>query len=126
MALESAVSCHYWILSSQTYVVATIYSQSLNNTHSTLVVIGGPVQSSKTFGLSEVHVPSWGRARRYPVPSCLGSHPVNKSAFQSLSGGTSFTFLCFSLVILLFKIALRFVLKCCLGLQHENPVSCLS
>lgn len=54
------------------------------------------------------------------LPSCFRSHTVNKCPFLVLFSATSFVFMCFWLVTLLFKMAPSSVLKCCLVFLRQQ------
>ena len=70
--------------------------------------------------VTDTHIPSWSGS--LTMPSCFHSHAVNKCPVCDLFSVTFCTFLCFSLVISLFKMVSSILLKGCLVLLSSRKL----
>lgn len=86
-------------------------------------VICRHTRRGKKFELPMRALPA-GLEQGAPLPSRFSSHSANKCPFHGLLSATFFTFLCFWLVILLFKTALRHSAECCLALPSARRLQC--
>ena len=88
------------------------------------MIIHRYTQNREKFGCLSRKLPA--EVDKVALTFCFSSQTTNKHPFCSLFSATFFTFLCFLLVILLFKMAPTCSAKHCLVFLSEKVAMCLT